>query len=278
MLVCSRAGFAVADDTVLSQRIEAVRARIGGRLGLHVFDTQTGRRIGFDDASRYAMASTFKLLLAAAILQRADRGAIDLDAQVPLRSGDMISHAPVTSKHLEKGLISVRELCAAVVEVSDNPAANLLLNSIDGPAGFTQFVRSLGDTVTRLDRYELELNTNLPGDPRDTTTPRAMVNSMERVLTGQVLSAASRELLIGWLVNSPTGLKRLRAGLPATWRVGDKTGSGANGAINNVAIAWPPARKPILLALYLSASSQPTDALNAAHAEIAKLIVDELLQ
>jgi beta-lactamase class A len=165
-----------------------------------------------------------------------------------------------------------------VVEVSDNPAANLLLKMIDGPAGFTQFTRSLGDSVTRLDRYELALNSNLPGDPRDTTTPRAMVNSMEQVLTGPVLSATSRELLIGWLVNSPTGLKRLRAGLPATWRVGDKTGTGANGAVNNLAIAWPPERKPILIALYLSESTQSIDALSVAHAEIAKILAGDLLR
>jgi beta-lactamase class A len=173
--------------------------------------------------------------------------------------------------------MTVRELCAAVVEVSDNPAANLLLKMIDGPAGLTRFLRSLGDRETRLDRYELELNSNLPGDPRDTTTPRAMVHSMEQVLTKQVLSSASRELLLGWMINASTGLKMFRQGLPPEWKVGDKTGKGANGAVNDLVIAWPPARKPVLIALYLSDSSQTVADLSAAHAEIGGIVAREVV-
>lgn len=289
---CSRRAFLAASSSLLlighalpaaamngfAQQIQAVRDRIGGRLGLHVLDTQNGRRWGFDNDSRYAMASTFKLLLAAAILQRADLGTIALDQQTKIRAGDMLSHAPVTSKRLEQGTMTVRELCAAVVEVSDNPAANLLLKMIDGPAGFTRFVRSLGDRETRLDRYELDLNSNLPGDPRDTTTPRSMVHSMEQVLTKDVLSPASRELLLGWMSNASTGLTLLRAGLPTPWKVGDKSGRGANGAVNNLAIAWPPERKPVLIALYLSESSRTVDELSRAHAEIADIIAREVMR
>jgi len=256
-------------------RIEAIRDRIGGRLGLHVLDTQTGRRWAFDDGSRYSTASTFKMLLAAAILQRADLGTINLDQQLQVRESDMLSHAPVTSKHLDSPM-TVRELCAAVVEVSDNPAANLLLKMIDGPAGLTRFLRSIGDRETRMDRYELELNSNLPGDPRDTTTPRAMVHSMEQVLTKQVLSPASRELLLGWMINASTGLKMFRLGLPAEWKIGDKTGKGANGAVNDLVIAWPPGRKPVLVALYLSDSSRTVDELSAVHAEVAAIVAREV--
>jgi len=258
-------------------QIQAVRDRIGGRLGLHVLDTQTGRRWSFDDDSRYAMASTFKMLLAAAILQRADLGSISLDQQVRVRESDILSHAPVTSKHLDSPM-TVRELCAAVVEVSDNPAANLLLKMIDGPVGLTRFLRALGDRETRLDRYELELNSNLPGDPRDTTTPRAMVHSMEQVLTRQVLSPASRELLLGWMIAASTGLKMFRQGLPPEWKIGDKTGKGANGAVNDLVIAWPPGRKPILVALYLSDSSQTVGELSAAHAEVARIVAQGVVQ
>ena len=263
----------------LTKQIQAIRDRIGGRLGLHVLDTQTGRRWRFDDDSRYAMASTFKMLLAASVLQRADLGTISLDQQVRLQASDMLSHAPVTSKYLGQGTpMTVRELCAAVVEVSDNPAANLLLRMIDGPTGLTRFFRSLGDRETRLDRYELELNSNLPDDPRDTTTPRAMVHSMEQVLTKDALSPASRELLLGWMINASTGLKMFRQGLPTDWKVGDKTGKGANGAVNDLVIAWPPGRKPVLVALYLSDSSQSGADLSAAHAEIGRIVAREVVR
>ncbi|MGH6881520.1 MAG: serine hydrolase, partial [Hypericibacter sp.] len=153
---------------------KAIRARIGGSLGVHALDTQSGRRIGFDDSSLFAMASTFKLPLAAAVLVQVDRGQLELDQKVPIRESDMVNYAPVTSTHVTQGSITVRELLAAIIEVSDNPAANLLLDLIGGPQGFTQFMRSLGDRVTRLDRFEPELNTNLSADLRDTTTARAM--------------------------------------------------------------------------------------------------------
>ena len=260
-----------------TKQIQAIRERTGGRLGLHVLDTHTGRRWRVDDDSRYATASTFKMLLAAAILQRADLGMVSLDEQVKLRASDMLSHAPVTSKRLEQGTMTVRELCAAVVEVSDNPAANLLLKMIDGPSGLTRFFRSLGDRETRLDRYELDLNSNLPGDPRDTTTPRAMVHSMEQVLTKEVLSPTSRELLLGWMINSSTGLTMVRQGLPAQWKVGDKTGRGENGAVNDLVITWPPGRKPVLMALYLSDSKRTIAELSAVHAQIGGLVAREII-
>jgi beta-lactamase class A len=269
--------FSPSGTAPVAQRLAKIRARIGGRVGVHALDTESGGRIGFDDQSRYAMASTFKLLLAAAILSRIDRGALSLGQAVPFDQGDMVPYAPITSANLARGSMTVQELCAAVVEVSDNPAANLLLKLIGGPAGYTEFARRLGDRVTRLDRIETELNTNLPGDLRDTTTPRAMVDSMQQVLTGPALSASSRALLIDWLIKSRTGLKRIRAGLPATWKAGDKTGTGENGALNDLAIAWAPQRKPVLIAIYLSESSAPSENLNAAHAEIAGLIARELV-
>jgi beta-lactamase class A len=274
------AGFAEAASSgkapSIADRLASIRSRIGGRLGVYVHDTQTGRRIGIDEDSRYAMASTFKVLLAAAVLSKVDRGELELSQPVEFGQKDMISHAPVTSKHLAQGSLLVKDLCAAVVEKSDNPAANLLLGLIGGPEGFTKFARTLGDEVTRLDRMELELNSNLPGDPRDTTTPRAMVGSMEQVLTRDALSDSSRRMLTGWMVSSDTGLKRIRAGLPDDWKAGDKTGTGANGAVNDLAILWPPGRKPILIAVYLSESKLPSSALEPAHAEIARESVAEL--
>jgi beta-lactamase class A len=265
-------GAQAATASNIAAELAAIRKRIGGRLGVHALDTGSGRRIAFDDESRYAMASTFKVLLAAAVLEQIDRGTVDPEHAVAFGQADMLPHAPVTSQHLARGWMSVRELCAAAVETSDNPAANLLLRLIEGPAGFTRFVRRLGDRHTRLDRLELALNSNLPGDPRDTTTPRAMADSLERVLVGSTLTDASRAQLIRWLRSATTGLDRLRAGLPAAWQAGDKTGTGGNGAVNDVAIAWPPQRPPILITAYLSESTLPGAALSEVHAEIGRLI------
>jgi beta-lactamase class A len=255
--------------------IERIRARVGGRIGVHALDTASGRRFGFDDDSRYATASTFKLLLAAAILAEVDAGRLSLDHEVPVSVKDLVTYSPTTEPLVPRGAVAVRVLLKAVIELSDNTAANLLLALIGGPQGYTKYLRGLGDTETRLDRMETALNSNIAGDPRDTTTPRAMVTSMSRVLLEDALAQTSTDLLIGWLIGSQTGLERIRAGLPKDWRVGDKTGSGANGAVNDLAIFWPPNRMPVLLAIYMSESTRSTAELNAAHADITRTLVSE---
>jgi beta-lactamase class A len=258
------------------ERLEAIHKRIGGRLGVHVLDTHTGRRIGLDDDSRYATASTFKMLLAAAVLKRVDRGEINLTQRISYSEKDMLKVvSPVMEKHLAEGSLPVQDLCAAIVEVSDNTAANLLLKLIGGPPAVTKFARELGDEVTRLDRTEPELNTNLPGDPRDTTSPRAMVGTMQKLFTGDALSKGSLDLLNTWMIQAKPGLGRIRAGIPKSWKAGDKTGTGASGAVNDLAVLWPPGRKPVLIAIYMSESTLSTEALTAAHAEIARTLFDE---
>jgi beta-lactamase class A len=251
--------------------LAALQASIGGRVGAYMLDTQSQLELQFNARERFAMCSTFKLLLAAAVLRRVDAQTLSLDDRLPLRPEDLVPYAPITSAHVAAGSMTVRDLCAAAVTVSDNPAANILLESIDGPAGLTRFVRGIGDRVTRLDRTEVELNANLPGDPRDTTTPLAMAHSMEKVLLGDVLSPQSRLQLIAWLRQSTTGLRRLRSGVPGDWKAGDKTGNGANGAANDLLIAWPPRRSAVIGAAYLSGSKQPGRALDEAHAEIGGL-------
>jgi beta-lactamase class A len=268
--------FALAKQASATERLAAIRARVGGRLGVHVLDTHTGRRVRFDDDSRYATASTFKMLLAAAVLKRVDRGELSLTQPIGYSAKDMVKvTSPVTEKHLPEGALPLQDLCAAIVEVSDNTAANLLLNLIGGPPAVTRFARELGDPVTRLDRMELELNSNLPGDPRDTTTPRAMVGNLQKLFAGDVLSAPSRERLETWMVNAKPGLARNRAGIPKSWKAGDKAGTGANGAVNDLAVLWPPGRRPILVAVYMSESKLSWDVLSAAHAEIATALFDE---
>jgi beta-lactamase class A len=256
-----------------------IERRSGGRLGLHAIDTGSGRVLGHRSDERFAMASTFKLLLAAAVLHLDGRTPGVLDQRLPVRQADLITHSPVTATHLADGYITARQACEATVQVSDNAAANLLLPLVNGPAGLTAFLRAhCGDAVTRADRTEPTLNTNLPGDPRDTTTPQAMARTMQRLLAGKVLSPAARDQLIEWLVGASTGMARLRAGLPKDWRTGDKTGTGANGAANDVAITWPPERAPIVLAVYLSGSRQPPAVLDATHAQAAAVVARAFAQ
>lgn len=263
--------FAVADDYGTAT-IADIEKEVGGRVGVMALDTDSGETLEHRADERFAMCSTFKWILAAAVLERVDRGDLRLEQSLQFDKEDLLDYAPVAREHLSRGSLTIDELCAAAVSISDNTAANLLLEQIGGPAGLTRFVRQHDDSVTRLDRNEPTLNTNLPGDPRDTTTPRAMVGTMNNLLVGDALSPGSRKTLRQWLKDAATGLARLRAGLPADWVAGDKTGTGVNGAANDVAIAWPPGRAPILIASYLSDSNANPDALNGAHKAVAEAV------
>jgi beta-lactamase class A len=242
---------------------------VGGRIGVAALDTETGARIAHRGGERFAMCSTFKWLLAAAALQRLDR-----DEMLPFSQNDLVEYSPVTGPRVGEGAMSVEALCEAAVVTSDNTAANLLIRRLDGPEGVTRWLRNRVDGVTRLDRYEPALNENAPGDPRDTTTPDAMINAMRRLLVRRDLRRRNRAKLIEWMIASETGRDRLLGGLPEDWRVGDKTGTSdeANNATNDVAIAWPPKRRPILIACYMSNSSVDFPARKAAHARIARMI------
>jgi beta-lactamase class A len=247
----------------------------GARLGVAALDTGSGRRLEYDAHGRYAMCSTFKAALAGAILARADAGGRSLGDSVAISRSDLVAYAPVVTANLHRGHMRIEELCAAIVEVSDNAAANILLREVGGPAAFTSFVRRCGDPVTRLDRLETELNSNLPGDPRDTTSPAAMLELMRNLLTGNVLAPASRIRLLGWMESATTGRDRLRAGFPAGWRVGDKTGT-ANGANNDIAFAVPPGRQLILVASYIDARAAEDQSRNAAHPAVARLVAETI--
>jgi len=249
-----------------------IESALGGRVGMFALDTEDGAAMSHRADERFAMCSTFKWLLAAFALSQVDRDEMSLDERLSYGAADLLDYAPVTKEHVDTGWLTVEALCRASVTISDNTAANLLLRRVGGPAELTSFLRETGDTVTRLDRNEPELNTNLPGDERDTTTPRAMAGSMNRILAGNVLSGPGRDMLLKWMRDATTGLDRLRAGLPSDWVAGDKTGTGVNGAANDVAIAWPPNRHPILIAAYLSESDASPAAANAAHADIARTI------
>jgi beta-lactamase class A len=282
VLVCGAAVLVAAPFAARAARTPQVRfaaleKSLRGRIGVAALDTGSGAKIFWRSEERFAMCSTFKWFLAAAVLARCEHHQLALDRRLSFAPGDLkLPHSPVSTTHLREGGMQVAALCAAAVETSDNLAANTLLGNIGGPPALTAWLRGIGDSVTRLDRYELALNENLPGDPRDTTTPEAMIATMRRVLLGDVLTPNSRALLIGWMRDCKTGLDRLRAGLPPIWVVADKTGtgtgSGPTGEINDLAVAWPPHRPPILIASYISGSPAPLAEQNATHARIARIV------
>jgi beta-lactamase class A len=242
-----------------------------GRLGVAVFDTGSGERSGYRADQRFALCSTFKMLLAAAVLERADGGREHLDRAIAVPARPLIGNSPLTEEHAG-GQMTVSALCHAILTRSDNTAANLLLETLGGPDGITRFARSIGDTVTRLDRTETSLNEARPGDPRDTTSPRAMVGNLRTLLLGDVLAPGSREQLTQWMIANKTGEVRLRARLPQDWRAGDKTGSNLKDTANDIAILWPAHGAPVLVAAYLTECAGPEDTRNAVLAEVGRLI------
>jgi beta-lactamase class A len=222
------------------------------------------------------MCSTFKLLAGAAILARVDSGKETLQRRIRFDASDLVTYSPATEKRTGEPGMTLAELCEAAITLSDNTAANLLLEALGGPAGLTAYARSLGDSVTRLDRIEPELNEATPGDERDTTTPAAMAANLNALILGDALSSASRKRLADWMIANKTGDARLRAGLPKDWRVGDKTGSGNRGTTNDIGLAWPPKQPPIIIAAYLTETTAPSEQRNAALASVARAIASGL--
>jgi len=252
-----------------AERWRAIEASVGGRLGVAVLDTATGELAGRRLDERFPMCSTFKALAAALVLARVDAGQERLERRIVVARADLLEWAPVTSKRVGGAGMTVAELCEAAITVSDNTAANLLLASAGGPAGVTAFARRLGDDVTRLDRTEPTLNEGAPGDPRDTSTPRAMARTLRRLMLGDALSDRGRAQLVQWMSANTTGGQRLRAGVPFDWRVADKTGTGRLGTTNDVGVLWPPRRAPLVIVAYLTATGAPGAAREGALADVA---------
>ena len=240
------------------QALTKIETDARGRLGVFALDTGSGRSFGLNQDSRFALCSTFKLLLVAVVLREADAGRLALNDVITYSKADMVSVAPVTSLHLAEGGMSIGALAKATLQTSDNVASNLLVKRLGGPAEFTKIIRGLGDNITRLDRYETVLNLVPPGEIRDTTTPRAMAETAARLLTGDLLSRSVRSTLIEWMIGATTGLTRLRAHLPKDWVAGDKTGTALHPSMankhNDVGIIIPPGRAPVIVAAYFEAS------------------------
>jgi beta-lactamase class A len=255
-----------------------LEAESGGRLGVAVIDTHSDAMAGHRETELFPLCSTFKLLATAAVLTKIDTGQEQLTRRISIEPGDVLSYAPVAKQHVGAEGMSIAELCEAAVALSDNTAANLILNSLGGPGAITRYARSLGDNLTRLDRIEPELNSADPGDPRDTTTPAAMARDLDLLVTKSVLSPASRDQLVRWLVGCKTGNAKIRAGAPKGWRVGDKTGSGDHGSSNDVAVIWPPHRAPVIIAAYLTETALPEKKRNAIHAAIGQAVAAAVIR
>jgi beta-lactamase class A len=248
------------------------------RLGVCFLDTATGEASGNRMEEHFAMCSTFKLALVAACLREADQGRLDLAQILTYSEADLLPWAPVTRKNLASGGMSVGALAQAAQEMSDGVAANLLIKRLGGPAAVTAKFREMGDTVTRLDRYEPDLGLVLSADMRDTTSPLAMAHLVGRITTGDLLQSSSRERLLQWMQATDTGRNRLRAGLPAEWRSGDKTGTGrtegTTNKCNDVAITFPPGRPAIVIAAYFDSgeyTAQTEPRHEAVLAEVGRI-------
>ena len=253
--------------TALLARLEK---ESGGRLGVAALNTADGRQLLHRADERFPFCSTFKMMLSAAVLAR---DPALLKKHIAYDKNDLVPHAPITSKHVGEGM-TVAELCEATMQYSDNPAANLLMKQIGGPAAVTAYARSIGDNEFRLERWETELNTAIPGDARDTTTPLAMAKSLQKLVLGDALPAAQRRQLKDWMLGNTTGATRIRAGVPSGWPVADKTGAGDYGTVNDIAIIWPPGKAPIVLAVYLTQPGKDDKSHPEIHGEVAKVVIE----
>jgi beta-lactamase class A len=256
-LLGSSLGFsAVSDPTpsALAQFAELEKP-LNGRLGLFAWDTGTSRQLRYRADDAFPFCSTFKVLLVGAILQQDAEHPGLLQQSIRLRPTDFVTYSPITETHRDED-VTIAALCAAALQYSDNTAANILIKKLGGPEAVTAFARSLGDQHFRLDRWETDLNSAIPGDRRDTTTPAAMGQDLHHLLLGKALPAPQQTQLRQWLLGNTTGNKRIRAGVPSDWLVGDKTGTGSYGVTNDVAVLWPPQRAPIILAIYTTRTNK----------------------
>lgn len=254
-------------------KVKEAESQLQARVGYAELDLSSGRLLtGYRSAERFPMMSTFKVLLCGAVLSRVDAGEEKLDRRIDYRQQDLVEYSPVTEKHLSDGL-TVAELCAAAITLSDNTAANLLLATLGGPQGLTAFLRRSGDRTSRLDRWETALNEALPGDARDTTTPEAMAQTLRQLLTGNVLSAASQRQLQRWMVDDKVAGPLLRSALPAGWFIADKTGAGNRGSRGIVAALGPDGKASRIVVIYLTETKASMDERNKQIAAIGETLV-----
>jgi beta-lactamase class A len=267
-------GSARADEMQrATAQLQKLESQYGVRLGVFAIETSNGAEMGYRQNERFPFCSTFKAILAGAILARSQNVPGLLERRIRYDKSKLKPHSPITEKHLADGM-TVAQLCAAAIQYSDNAAANQLLRILGGPPALTAFVRSIGDSRFRLDRWETALNSALPGDPRDTSTPAAMGASLLELLRGKTLTPTHRDQLLGWMLGNTTGDKRIKAGLPAGWKVGDKTGTGDYGTANDIAVLWSKKHKPVIVAIYTTRAQKDAAPNNEVIVAATRVIMD----
>jgi beta-lactamase class A len=265
-----------AADASLDAAFSALEQQLGGRIGVVAIDTGSGKRITHRPDERFPMCSSFKMVLAAAILNKGVNEPGFMQKQIAISAADMVPHAPITSKS-QGSTLSVEALADAIGRYSDNPAANLLVKEVGGPAGLTAYARTIGDKEFRNDRLETMLNSATPGDLRDTTTANAMASTVRTLLLGSALPPAQQLMLKDWMLRNTTGDLKIRAGVPAEWKVAEKTGNcGSYGASNDIGMLYPPGRAPIALAIYTHRIKQDDSGSNETIAAVARLVAEKM--
>ncbi len=239
------------NPTSIQEKLATLETSSGGRIGISAINTANNMRFQYRAEERFPICSTNKVMGVSAILKKSMTDNHFLQQKVIYKKDDLVVYSPMTKKHLADGM-TIAELCAAAITLSDNTAINLLMKKLGGPEAVTAFARSIGDNTFRLDRWEPELNSAIPGELRDTSTPAAMEKSLQRLTLGNVLASPQREQLQAWLKSNTTGDSRIRAGVPKGWIVGDKTGTGNYGTTNDIGIIWPTKCSPIVVAIYFT--------------------------
>ncbi|MBG6206570.1 beta-lactamase class A [Labrenzia sp. EL_126] len=256
----------------VAKAIEDIETRLSARVGVSIIDTESGKTWSHKGDERFPMNSTFKAFLCAAFLDAASNGTVDAGREVVVEESDIVSYSPVTAKRVGGAGFTIEDLCRVTVTISDNAAANIVMKEVGGPDGVTAYLRGIGDDISRVDRWEPESNTGIPGDDRDTTTPDAAAETLRKLVLDETLAEDARAKLTGWLEGNKVGNSTLRAGLPEGWRIADKTGAGANGSRNNIAVIWPEGRKPLVIAIYITQTTAAFEARNKAIASIAQAL------
>lgn len=253
---------------------KALEDEFGVKLGVYAIDTETDQTVSYQSDERFAYASTFKVLAAGAILQTASME--DLEKVITYSEEDLVAHSPVTEKHVDDGM-KLKEIMEAAIRYSDNTAGNLLLEEIGGPDELEAILRENGDDTIEMDRMETDLNEAAPGDTRDTSTPQALAESLQKYVLSDLLPEDKRDLLIDWITGNEAGDTLIRAGVPEGWEVGDKSGAGGYGTRNDIAVVWPSNHKaPIVIAILSSKDSVDADFDDAVIEQAAQRVIEQL--
>lgn len=271
--ISSFANTPTIQTSTIKEKLAALETSADGQIGISAVNTANNMQLEYRANQRFPFCSTAKFIVASAILKKSMNNPDLLQQKLHFKKTDL-SYSPITKNHLADGM-TISELCAAAITYSDNTAMNILVKHLGGPQAITAFSRSIGDTKFRLDRMEPELNTAIPGDKRDTSTPAAMEKSLQQLALGNTLGSSQRELLQLWLKDNTTGNKRIRAGVAKGWIVGDKTGTGYYGTTNDIAIIWPPKCAPIVMAIYFTQNKPHAAPRDAVIAQAARILINE---